>query len=46
MLLLINWEVHTRKYSDRSFEVRTEQSEVRTQAKVRIFPVWTELIGQ
>ena len=27
MLLLTNCEVHTGKYSDRSFEVRTERSE-------------------
>ena len=30
MLLLTNCEVLTGKYSDRSFEVRTERSEVRT----------------
>ena len=30
MLLLTNCEVHTGKYLDRSFEVRTERSEVRT----------------
>ena len=30
MLLLTNCEVHTGKYSDRSYEVRTERSEVRT----------------
>ena len=30
MLLLTNFEVHTGKYLDRSFEVRTERSEVRT----------------
>ena len=30
MLLLTNCEVHTRKYSDRSLDVRTERSEVRT----------------
>ena len=46
MLLLTNCEVHTGKYLDRSFEVRTERSEVRTKTKVQIFPVWTELIGQ
>ena len=32
MLLLTNCEVHTGKYSDRSFEVRTERK-----PKVRIF---------
>ena len=41
MLLLTNCEVHTGKYSDRSLDVRTERK-----TKVRIFPVWTELIGQ
>ena len=30
MLLLTNCEVHTGKYLDGSFEVRTERSEVRT----------------
>ena len=30
MLLLTNCEVHTGKYLDRSFEVRTERSEVHT----------------
>ena len=30
MLLLTNCEVHTGKYLDRIFEVRTERSEVRT----------------
>ena len=30
MLLLTNCEVHTGKYLDRSFEVQTERSEVRT----------------
>ena len=30
MLLLTNGEVHTGKYSDRSLDVRTERSEVRT----------------
>ena len=30
MLLLTNCEVHTGKYLGRSFEVRTERSEVRT----------------
>ena len=29
MLLLTNCEVHTGKYLDRSFELRTERSEVR-----------------
>ena len=29
MLLLTNCEVHTGKYLDRSFEVRTERSELR-----------------
>ena len=33
MLLLTNCEFHTGKYLDRSFEVRTEQSEVRTKNK-------------
>ena len=53
MLLLTNCEVYTGKYSDRSFEVRTERSEVHTKSwgpyeKLRseYFPVWTELIGQ
>ena len=32
MLLLTNCEVHTGKYLDRSFEVRTERSEVRTKS--------------
>ena len=32
MLLLTNCEVHAGKYSDRGFEVRTEQSEVRTKS--------------
>ena len=32
MLLLTNCEVHTEKYSDRRFEVRTERSEVRTKS--------------
>ena len=41
MLLLTNCEVHTGKYLDRSFEVRTEQTEVRTKTRVQIFPVWT-----
>ena len=41
MLLLTNCEVHTGKYLDRSFELRTERK-----TKVQIFPVWTELIGQ
>ena len=41
VLLLTNCEVHTGKYLDRSFEVRTERK-----AKVQIFPVWAELIGQ
>ena len=30
MLLLTNCEVHTEKYLDRSFEVRTKRSEART----------------
>ena len=30
MLLLTNCEVHKEKYLERSFEVRTERSEVRT----------------
>ena len=30
MLLLTNCEVHTGKYLDRSFEVRTERNEVHT----------------
>ena len=30
ILLLTNCEVHTAKYLDRSFEVRTEWNEVRT----------------
>ena len=30
MLLLTNCEVHTGKYSNRSLDVRTERSEVRT----------------
>ena len=32
MLLLTNYEVHTGKYLDRSFEVRTERNEVRTKS--------------
>ena len=32
MLLLTNCGVHTGKYLDRGFKVRTEQSEVRTKA--------------
>ena len=32
MLLLTNCEVHTGKYLYRSFEVRTERSEVRTKS--------------
>ena len=32
MLLLTKCEVHKRKYLDRSFEVRTERSEVRTKS--------------
>ena len=32
MLLLTNCEVRTGKYLDRSFEVRTERSEVRTKS--------------
>ena len=32
MLLLTNCEVYTGKYLDRSFEVRTERSEVRTKS--------------
>ena len=31
-ILLTNCKVHTRKYLDRSFEVRTERSEVRTKS--------------
>ena len=37
MLFLTNCEVHTGKYLDHSFEVRTERSEVRTKAKVQMF---------
>ena len=37
MLLLINCEVHTGKYLDRSFEVRTERSGSVRKAKVQIF---------
>ena len=36
MLLLTNCEVHTGKYSDRSFDVRTEQSEYEKR-KFRVF---------
>ena len=36
MVLLTNCEVHTEKYSDRSFEVRIERSEVRTKAEIRV----------
>ena len=32
MLLLTDCEVHAGKYSDRSFEVRSERSEVRTKS--------------
>ena len=42
-LLLTNCEVHTRKYLDRSFEVRTEQTE---KLRSKYFPVWAKLIGQ
>ena len=39
MFLLTNCEVHTRKYSDRSFDARTERSEVRTKNQgPNIFP--------
>ena len=39
MLLLTNCEVHTGKYLDRSFEVRTERSEAHTKNKgPNIFP--------
>ena len=41
MLLLTNCEVHTGKYSDRSFEVRTERK-----AEVRIFSRMDLTIGQ
>ena len=34
MLLLINCEVHTGKYSDRSLDVRTERSEIRKKIEV------------
>ena len=47
MLLLTNCEVHRGKYSDRSFEVRTERSDVRTKdLRSQYFPLWTEPIGQ
>ena len=48
LLPMTNSEVHAKKYLDRSFEVRTERSEVRTKSYIRsqYFPVWTELIGQ
>ena len=36
MLLLTNCEVHTGKYLDRSFEVRTERSETKVQIFSRI----------
>ena len=37
MLLLTNCEVHTGKYSDRSLNVQTEQSEVRMKQSPNIF---------
>ena len=40
MLLLTNCEVHTEKYSDRSFEVNYEK------LRFEYFHVWTKLIGQ
>ena len=47
MLLLTNCEVHRGKYSDRSFEVRTDRSDVRTKdLRSQYFPLWTEPIGQ
>ena len=49
MLLLTNCEVHTGKYLDRSFEVRTEligQWGPYEKLRSKYFPVWTELIGQ
>ena len=42
MLLLSNCEVHTSKYSNSSFEVRTEQNEVHTKIGVQIFSAWNE----
>ena len=42
MLLLTNCEVHTAKYSDRSFDVRTEWNEVRTKnLRSEYFPYGT-----
>ena len=37
MLLFTNCEVYTGRYSERSLDVQTERSEVRTKTKVRIF---------
>ena len=45
MLLLTNCKVHTGKYSDRSFEVRTERTKRGPYETLRseYFPVQTEL---
>ena len=42
MLLFTNCEVHTSKYSDCSFDERTEWDEIRTKTKVWIFSVWNK----
>ena len=41
MLLLTNCEVHTGKYSDRGFEVRSEKVRSVRKADPEYFPVWT-----
>ena len=42
MLLLTNCEVHTAKYSDRSFDVGPNEMRSIQKTKVRIFSVWNE----
>ena len=45
MLLLTNCEVHTEKFSDRSFEVRTERSEIRTKNSGPVHMIPGQLIA-
>ena len=42
VLLKTNCEVHTEKYLDRSFKVRTEWNEVHTKNQGLKFSVWNE----
>ena len=41
MFLLTNCEVHTAKYSDNSFNIRTERNDVLQKTMVRLLSVWT-----